>query len=450
MKNSIRRRLIVILLVFFIATWLVVTIAAYKEATHETGELFNAQLSQMAGLLEKFASNLSDNGNDVNTLTRSIYGHSYERHVAFQIWRGEQIIIRSKNAPDTRLSVQPGFSDILRDNLRWRVFMLETPESDYTVYTAESYKARNELISHITRDALLPLPLGVPIMLILVWVAVGRGLSPLTRVANEIRQRRADLLTPLETDNTPYEVLPLINSINHLLSRLGNSLEKERRFTADAAHELRTPLAGIRAQSQVALRSRDENERRQALQNIIEAVDHGSHLIQQMLLLAQLEPENLSPVLKTIDLDEFITDIIQSNRDIAEQSGVQLDFTPTAGRCMTIRGDTNLLTILLRNLIDNAIRYIGTGNMVRLSVSAGEDGISLSVCDNGPGIPDTERQRVLERFYRPAGQQRYGSGLGLSIATRIVELHKATIQLLDNPPHGLCVKVLFAEAAADP
>lgn len=446
MSHSIRRRLLVIFLALFIITWMSVTIAVYNEARHETEELFDAQLSQLAGLLGELADSFTDTTPDINTMQRSVYGHKYERHVAFQIWKNDNLVIRTKNASTARYSDTPGFSDIHVDDKKWRIFMHLAEDGRHVIYTAESYKARDELISSIVRDALLPLPLAIPVMLLMVWLAIGNGLGPLTRIANEVRQRRPDRLTPLEIDDTPDEILPLTGAINRLLRKLSESLEKEKRFTADAAHELRTPLAGIRAQSQVALRSSNKDQRNHALHNIIEAVDHSSHLVEQMLVLAQLDPDKYSSDFSSIELGEVLNGFVQSQLKCLENKDVKisLDFDTAGERPCNIKADPTLVGILLRNLVDNAVRYIGEGDQITISLKPATDrAVVLSVSDNGPGLSENEKQRVLERFYRPAGQKHYGSGLGLSIVSRICDLHHAVLLLTDTLPHGLTVSVKF-------
>jgi signal transduction histidine kinase len=443
---SIRKRLLFNLTLLFLVSWVAVIIATYVEAHHEIEELFDAQLSQAAGVIEGLMrEQIGDMEHADPRLGKDIYGHKYEHHVSFQLWRGGRLLLRSQSAPTTRLSSGLGFSDEMVGDTVWRVFAVESGEN-YTIYTAEDYKARTELISHITRDSIFPLIWALPLAAVLIWVGIGQGLTPLKRVADEVAQRSPRQLDPLSSRRIPEEILPLTTSLNDLLQRLRAAFEKERSFTSDAAHELRTPLASIKTQAQVALRAKNAGERNQALENIIRGVDRNSHLVEQMLTLARLEPDLYDRRFEDVDLVREAAEVVADLAPVAIENGIDLEFhdeTPDKNKCV-VQGSASGLMILIRNLVDNAIRYTPRGGTIAVLVSKHDDQCMLSVTDTGPGIAAQDRQRVFDRFYRRAGNDSYGCGLGLSIVQRIAQLHQAEVSLTDNPDgRGLRVEVRF-------
>jgi signal transduction histidine kinase len=235
----------------------------------------------------------------------------------------------------------------------------------------------------------------------------------------------------------------LIAALNALFDRLRTSLEQERRFTADAAHELRTPLAAVKTQAQVALGATGEDERSRALGNVVAGTDRATRLVEQLLVLARLDPQKVLPHGQTVDLHELARQGVAELAPAAAAKGVEVSLA--AGDAAPVAGDAVLLAVLLRNLLDNAVRYTPAGGEVEVSVRRTTGGVSLAVVDNGPGIPEAERGRVFERFHRVLGSGEEGSGLGLSIVRRIADLHRASVSLDAGPGgRGLRVEVRFA------
>jgi two-component system sensor histidine kinase QseC len=267
------------------------------------------------------------------------------------------------------------------------------------------------------------------LLALLLWVAVTRGLRPLVRLTDEVAQREPDNLAPLDAQSAPREVLPLIERLNKLFARIDASLRKERRFTADAAHELRTPVAGIRAQAQVARAATNEAERNRALDNAILGCDRAAHLIDQLLTLARIDTLG-DEAAGMCRLRSLAAEMIAAIAPTALARNVRLELAE--GDEAQVRGDAALLRILLRNLIDNAVRHTPEGTTVSVSIGVDRGHGYLSVSDNGPGIPSEEMPRIAERFYRPLGTRASGSGLGLSIVKRIAEIHGASLQLAPN------------------
>lgn len=307
-------------------------------------------------------------------------------------------------------------------------------------------KAQEELIEHLVVTMVAPLLLGVPLFGGWIWWVTRRSLVPVTAIAEAVASRSPDQLDPVVPSEAPTEIRPLIEAMNAQFARLGELLEKERRFTADAAHELRTPLAALVAQVQVAQRAANESERRHALQQVQVVAQRMSRLVDQLLTLARLEPETRG-ALEAVRLDELARAVCADYGGMAIAKGVML--TLAASTPTTVAGNADLLRVLLRNLIDNAIRYTPADGEVEVEVTASDTEAILTVRDSGPGIPPAERADVLRRFYRLAGQEVEGSGLGLAIVARIVALHGAELILGEGLPRGtapgLSVQVVFAD-----
>jgi signal transduction histidine kinase len=307
---------------------------------------------------------------------------------------------------------------------------------------------RQEIAEEIAEHMIKPLIIALPILALLLALAVGIALRPLKRLTSDIARRAPDRLDPLALDNTPTEAVPLVRRLNELFSEITRVLEKERRFTADAAHELRTPLAAISAQAQVAARARDENEREHALNQLALGAQRAAHLVEQLLTLARIDDGQALPSgsAQACALDQLLIDVAAHYGAEAIDRHIELEVVE--GTCRTIQGDPTLLRVLLRNLIDNALRYTPAGGRVELSVQQTPGGTLLSVRDSGPGIASDQRSNALQRFVRLAGQEIAGSGLGLAIVQRIAEVHGARIELLEGLPnsaggHGLAVTLDF-------
>lgn len=433
--GSLKQRLLVLALSTVVVIWLAAAAFTYFDAREEFGEILDAHLSQSAELLVIQASHDLD---EVETEHTPLL-HKYSLRVAFQVWEGGRILrLHSANAPGLPLADrEQGFSDKIIDGHRWRVFSTWDTSGKNLIQVAELTKEREELSRDVAGNLLKPLWFSLPILALMLWLAVTRSLRPLDRLAGEVAQREPDNLAPLDAGTAPREVLPLIERLNRLFVRIDESLQKERRFTADAAHELRTPVAGIRAQAQVARAASSDSERTRALDNAILGCDRAAHLIDQLLTLARIDTlgdETTEPC----RLRAIAAEVIASLAPTALSRDVQLELTE--GEEVSVRGNPVLLRILLRNLIDNASRHTPAGTAVRIDISKKQGQPNLSVSDNGSGIPASELERLGERFYRPLGTSASGSGLGLSIVKRIAEIHAASLQFA-SPENGNGLKV---------
>jgi two-component system sensor histidine kinase QseC len=457
---SLRRRLLINLLGGLGALWLATMFWSYWDTHHEIDEIYDAQLVQAAQqAMEQYVyfsrreARHRDKIEDDGSIDREDHEraekpaprlvHRYQQKIALQILdRSDHLLQRSPNAPDTALAVADGFSEGSRDSERWRYYSEWSDDGKLRVVVGENHSVRGELIGKIATHLALPLLIGLPLTALWIGLALTRGLAPLTELTGAITARGPEQLDALTPRHAPTEIRPLIESLNALLARLSRAIEGERRFTADAAHELRTPLAGLRAQAQVALRAADEPTRKHALEQVLAGTGRAARLIDQLLTLARLDPTRQQGGTARADLAAVAADVCAElgagavTRDIA----LTLDAEATT----TVNCAPEWLRILMRNLVDNALRYTPDGGSVRVVVAAAVSGATLQVIDSGPGIPAADRAAVFERFHRLAGQEVEGSGLGLSIVARIAELAGATITLNDGEAGlGLAVTVAF-------
>ncbi len=444
MKPSLRRRLLLLLSGTVLAAWLATAVFTYFDARKEIGEMLDAHLAQSAGLIAAQLEHEFEDDHEA-MLPRQ---YKHERKIAFQVWdRKGRLRLRSSSAPETRLQSQSeGYGDATIDGRRWRVFSRWDESRHYLVQVAERYELREELAESVAGHLLHPLYFALPALGLLIWLAVGAGLAPLAAVAREVARRAPDNLAPLEAGNAPREIAPLVSALNALFERLRTSLEQERRFTADAAHELRTPLAAVKTQAQVALGAAHAAERSSALANVVAGADRAARLVEQLLVLARLDPQTALPPGQTVDLRALARQGVAEIAPAAAAKGVEVGLAD--GGAVSVGGDAVLLAVLLRNLLDNAVRYTPAGGEVEVSLRRTDGGVVLAVVDTGPGIPAAERGRVFDRFHRLLGSGEEGSGLGLSIVRRIADLHRARVVLDAGPGgRGLRVEAIFPLSA---
>jgi two-component system sensor histidine kinase QseC len=441
MTDSLRLRLLAGTLAIVAALWGGLSYVAWREALHEADELFDAHLAQTAALLGTLAGG---RGEEAGEIEEHLPLHHYGRKVAFQIWApGQRLLLHSASAPDTPLSpLDTGFSDARSGGREWRVYGLRVPSMHHLIQVGEALDARRAVAHELAAHLLAPLAMALPLLALALVVLIRASLAPLSRLAHSIGQRSAERLEAIEIAGTPRELHPILEQLNALLARLGRSLDQERSFTADAAHELRTPLAAIRAHAQVALNDSTDSRQAAALRQVIAGTDRATHLVEQLLTLARLDDADAlrrAPC----DLRRLAMEALAWAAPQALDKGIELGLED--GPAAMVTGEATLLTVLLRNLIDNAVRYSPPESRVHVGIAVDDaDNACVTITDQGPGIPAAERPRVLGRFYRVVGNSESGSGLGLSIAARIAELHAVRLELGDNPDGtGLCVRVYF-------
>ena len=459
MPYSIRQRLLVFLLALTIPSWSIIALISYLEARSEIETLFDAHLVQSAKVLlslvdqelyeEKPSSGKTLPGNrekiELNDVEEHLLKHTYEKLLAFQISvNRDHFNFASAEAPAQPLSDnQAGFSDTTINGVSWRVFTLHDPANVIVVRVGEPYSVRSNLISEIAFNLLIPLLIGLPVISVLIWKCVGLILEPLNKVAGDIQQRNSSQLDPVHSYSVPDEIKPLINALNRLFYRLDKVIKSERRFTADAAHELRTPLAGLKTQAQIALKTSDPKKREHALNNILLSVERMTHLVEQLLLLARLEPGVSGIHFENCNLTRITRDVVADLYPAAISKKITLEFH--YDQIIQVTANPYAFTMLIRNLLDNAIRYTPAGGQVDVHVFEDAAGITVRIADNGPGIPWELRENVFKRFYRVQNVHETGSGLGLSIVKQIADLHHAVIYLDESSKKGLQVDVCLTQ-----
>jgi two-component system, OmpR family, sensor kinase len=333
-----------------------------------------------------------------------------------------------------------GFSTVTTSEGRWRVFGAQALTR--VIQVAQPMSIREQRAAELALQTLKPFALLLPVLALLIWVAVGSALEPLRRLTAQVKARRVNALDALPAERLPDEVQPLVLALNDLLERLRAALERERAFTADAAHELRTPLTALHLQMGMLAGASGEAERAAAMSTLSAGVQRAIRLVEQLLALARQEPRPDSQP-APVRLDELAREVVAELVPLADAG--RIDLGVAAAEPTTVAGDADALRTLLRNLVDNAVRYTPPGGRVDVTVASALTGARLTVSDDGPGIPLEERTRVFDRFYRRAGTEPPGSGLGLAIVKAIADAHAATVTLADGPRGvGLAVTVSFA------
>ena len=441
--HSLQRRLLILVLGVVTFVWLVTTALTWLDARHELDELLDGHLAQAAAIL------VVQQGQEVDGDHDSVDApslHRYAPRVAFQVFHEGRLTMRSTNALQTGMTgddndFKPGFETVQIEGVAWRVFSTYGAERDVHVYVGEEAGARAHILWAVLRSTLLPMAMALPLLALALWWAIYRSVAPMRRLGVTLAQREPLALTPLSLDGAPSEIAPMVDALNSLFERIGELLESERRFTADASHELRTPIAAIRAQAQVALGETDDAMRRHALRNTLEGCDRAIRLVDQLLTLSRLEA-SLTPAMEKFDLAPLIRQVVGdlAPKSIAKGQSLELDCTESC----PVSGNETLLAVLVRNLVDNAVRYSPASARVAIAVQRRPDGrVVLQVDDSGPGLSEQDLLRLGERFFRVPGNDEAGSGLGWSIVKRVATVHRMQLQAAHSEKlGGLAVTVI--------
>jgi len=414
----------------------------YRNLLSEADEFFDNQLTQTALALRHQA------------FERAVIPPLDERQAGYdfvvQVWSLNGVRVY-QSQPHVALPgiTQIGLSTVDTAQGRWRVFGV--PARGFLIQVSQPMAVREGQAARLALHTLLPFVLLVPLLGVLITVAVTLSVRKLSVVAERVRNRPATGFDPIPEAPLPDEIRPLAAAFNELLSRLAVTREREQAFLSDAAHELRTPLTALRLQLDALLRAPDEGERRRAGELLSAGLVRASRLVEQLLTLSRQELAR--PVASTrVALDSVAKDVIEELLPLADARDIDLGLTES--HAVSVEGDADALRALLRNLVDNALRYTPRGGNVDVSVLQEAAGASLRVCDSGPGIPAHERERVFERFYRMPGTDEIGSGLGLAIVKRIADAHGAHVTIGDGPAGrpqsgaGACVTVRFSHHAS--
>lgn len=438
MKNySLRSRLITRISIPIVIATLMALALSYHFAKDEISEVYDAQLVHSAKVLLQLTEHeiMEDEGFHLG-LENPDLQHRYERKLGFRVWVGNDLITGSANTDHFgSFEAPPGFSDHLVDKHEWRFFIFLDPAKKIKIEVSERMDIRDELIVQLMISLIVPALLFLPVILVIIWVGVRKVLKPVIKISSDVDRRGSDDLSPIQKETLPREIAPLVMALNRLFKRLSDSFKREREFTDHAAHELRTPLAAMKTQTQVLMKkARSVPECAEGLENLQSSINRATHLVEQLLSLARLQHEDL-PQEKT-NLSEILRECLDDIQKRAEDKKIVLK-TDIQGKCL-IRGHANSVNILISNLLDNAIKYTSTGGQV--SVALSRNGL-FTITDTGPGLSDTDKEKVFGRFVRADKSGQSGSGLGLSIAKWIAEAHNVNIKLADNQPHGLKVEM---------
>lgn len=441
--RSIRYRLLVLVLSTLLLIWIVLTSFTWWRTTAEINEVFDAQLIQIARLLA--ISTLHESAEqDLEEYESDLRKQEYEFPVIFQVWSGEgELLVRGPEAPRAPLSqnTTDGYSTGFFSDQEWRVLTLSLKDKLYRIQVAHAQSLRDDLILKFVLNALKPALFAFPLIL-LFWYQIDKGLAPLRWVAKQISGRTPANLERVPTTHVPAEVSVLVNEINTLFSLLRKAIERHRRFTANAAHELRTPIAGAITQVHAALHAGNEQERQRALKQTEKGLKLLGHKLEQLLTLARMEPEKISNSFSLLDLNNIAEDVLSVLSPKALKKGVEIQLQ-TEGQ-VSLKGSRELIDIMINNLLENAIQATPAGGEVIFRTGSTLNHVYLAIEDTGPGVPDEEKKRIFDRYHRLPYTNGSGSGLGLSIVQTIVEVHGATLSLSDREQDpGLIVKVEF-------
>ncbi|QNB09412.1 two-component sensor histidine kinase [Herbaspirillum frisingense] len=441
--KSIRNKLLLWLGLGLFSIIVLAGVALYFQARGEANQIFDYQMRQIAASLPRQAFSPISPGQQFPEL---------EDEIMMQIWDSRGSVIYHSHARGAMpRQAELGFANVRGPNGMWRVYSAQIGST--VVQVAQPQSARDEIAAQMAVKTVVPLLLLFPLIGVLSWVAVSRGLAPVRKAAAEVAARDMNSLQPLSDVGMPQEIQPLTHALNDLLARLKHSTETQRAFVADAAHELRTPLTALRLQAQLAERASDEEERRSAFADLKSGLERTSHLVHQLLTLARQEPDAMG--FAAVDLRALLASVVGDLSSVAEHGGIDLGLSDAGddGRRLQVQGNADALRILFNNLVDNALRYTPAGGVVDVGVDLSVAGrCTVVIQDSGPGIAESELPRVFDRFYRaqrPHGAQgassnraAFGSGLGLAIVRQIADLHRVPVTLV-NTGKGLQARVDF-------
>ncbi|WHS98780.1 MAG: histidine kinase [Pantoea stewartii] len=421
--------------------------AATLSARYQTRETINELFDTQQLLLAKRLLTLNFTSVNETSLPKSKKilphnrGEQDDDALAFAVFTldGKPVLNDGDNGKDLLFNADhQGFlnGQLRDDDDPWRLVWLTTPDQRYRVVVGQEWEYRDDMANDIVKTSTLPWLISLPFMLLMLTGLVWYELRPLKKLSQQLAQRAPDDDAPLQADRVPKEVRPVIDALNGLFGRIHTMVQRERRFTSDAAHELRSPLAALQVQSEVIqLAADDEAMRTHALQQLDAGIVRATRLVDQLLTLSRIEAEDARNAFQPVMLKKVAQETLASQLPLAEKSDIRLRFNAEADP--VISGHPLLLSLLIRNLLDNAIRYTPPGSNVDLILQSGR----LRVEDNGNRLSPDALQRLGERFWRPPGQEKSGSGLGLSIVRNIAQLHGMTLHFSQLPEGGLCVSL---------
>lgn len=479
--RTIRKRLLTSVLGSFIFIWIIIAVLAYDSSSHESEEIYDAALASYARIIASLMVHEAEEERELEgnffllikelgsdsllkssvlsnfkkkleavteddymtlDLTADIKGHNYESQIAFIVrYTSGKVLLRSRQMP-FETEFQKGFFNVKVQDQSWRIFGLELQESEIQVLVGENLEIRNELQNLIIFNHLWPFILLLPVLGAVIWLAIKKGLQPIEHVTQNIAKRNPHSLSAIEIDNVPEEILPLINELSSLFKRIENAIDNEKRFTANAAHELRTPLAALKTHAQVI--ELNSNEKIQGnVKQMIKSIDRSSHLVDQLLTLSRAEANiNNGLKLQPVDLVSVVRTQLGEYAAKAVEKGINPTLEIDQEPCM-ISADETLLHVVIRNLIDNTIRYSDQGGQLKVIIQHMTDHIQLIIKDDGPGIENGKLELMTQRFQRGDHPDKQGAGLGLFIVRQIMNTFNGQLDFAINQPNGLIVILKF-------
>ena len=447
---SLQRRLLLYLLVSAPLVWALALSFAIVGARHSVNELFDTELIRLARQIQVLVH--SSNASNMSTLLTPNHadspgGEADLKDMAIAVWNTQgQLLVSDREGAD--LPWRPtasGFIDEQLGGQTWRLYYLPSKNGQWLVASGQKSHERDELVFSLTATQIVPWLLVLPVLLMAMTWAVRRALAPVHDIAFELEHRSADDLQAVTDAQAPAEIKPLLTAMNSLFLRIEATFTRERRFTADAAHELRTPLAALRAQWDVMRHSVGNAERQRAESKVGIGLDRMERLVTQMLALSRVEAQGVAQAKgwsATVAWPVIVEQAISDCLPLADRRHIEIacDWPADPTPAMPMRGDDALLTVLLRNLLDNAVRYAPAHTLVTLRFAADH----LAVENDGPALPQSAFARLGERFHRPEGQPESGSGLGISIARRIADLHGLRLSFSPAADEGTGMRVVLA------
>jgi two-component system OmpR family sensor kinase len=431
---SIRRTLLLALLGGLLVTGLLASGVTWLAVHREADRLFDYHLRQMALSLQDEVPQSADDF------------MAEEHDFSIQMWSPEGIALYVSGGAAALPEGPGGYETVSVQGQDWRVFTLRRPER--TIQVAAPMRLRRDQATSMALRILVPVLVAIPLYGVLIWLIVGEGLRPLVAMAAAIRRRAPASLDPLPESRVPEELAPMTKELNALLGRLRVALETQRRFTADAAHELRSPLTALQMQLDLVERALTPEAAKDAIAGLRSAIRRAARLVDQLLTMARLDPDSAPEKFVALDLAAVAASVAAESEPLAEAKRVELRLAEM--QQASIHAQPSALHALVRNLVDNALRYTPGGGRVTLTVRKTNGDAVLQVDDTGPGIPAEERERVLDRFYRVPGSSAEGSGLGLAIVREVARAHGAELALGEAEGGGLRVTVRFRPRSIPP
>lgn len=455
--RSIRRQLLLILAAVLVGTFSVSGLLGYFATAEEVQELFDAQLIENARVLKGVMNHSAkrvdwEHMRDSLEETRREHdldpgtmddGHAYEKKVAIQVWSEDgELVLRSPSAPEYSLSpLRHGFYQRRSNGHSWHIFTTLLEENGHWLIVAERSDVREELSLNVAASLGVSSLLGLGLALFLLQRGLRRELQPMEDLRGAITARAPDTLTPITLADPRAELQPVVDALNQLLARVNAGMERERRFLADAAHELRTPLAVLKLQAQAALAAADPEEARALLERLVSGVDRSNRVVEQLLLLARLDARALPMDPAPVAMAELAREVLAQLAPLAMARRQELELDVDEDGDRVVRGNSALLHALLRNLVENAMRHTPEGGNIRVRLARRERALCLEVCDSGPGVDPAVLGQLTGRFVRAHQADTQGTGLGLAIVALVVDLHQGRLELANLEPHGLKVSV---------